>query len=184
MKITAVGTVLNPERPLLVRVRLHTDAGLVGLGETFEAADAVARIVHGRLAQLLLGQDPARIELLWHQMFRVVHYAGYAGAELRAVSAVDIALWDLLGKATGRPVYALLGGACRDRIPTYNTCAGWGEYEDHRLFHDDPGRLAKSLLAVGLRGMKIWPFDDQAEPSLGQMITPRQLEYGVAKFRA
>jgi L-alanine-DL-glutamate epimerase-like enolase superfamily enzyme len=184
MKITAVETVLDPERPLLIWVRLHTDAGLVGLGETFQSADAVARVVHGTLAQVLLGQDPARVELLWHRMFRVVHYAGYAGAEMRAISAIDIALWDLLGKATELPVYALLGGACRDRIPTYNTCAGWDEYPDHRLFHDDPARLAKSLLGMGIGAMKIWPFDDQAEASLGQRITTRQLEYGVARVQA
>src|SRR5262245_2191967 len=184
MKITAVETILDPERPLLVWVRVHTDAGLIGLGETSQSADAVARMVHGTLAKVLLGQDPTQIELLWHHMFRVVHYAGYAGAEMRATSAVDIALWDLLGKATGLPVYVLLGGACRDRIRTYNTCAGWDEYDDHRLFHSDPGRLARSLLAMGIRGMKIWPFDDQALPSLGQMITPRQLEYGVSRLRA
>ena len=79
MKITAVETVLDPGRPLLVWVRLHTDAGLVGLGETFQSADAVARVVHGTLAQVLLGQDPARIELRWHHMFRVVHYAELIG---------------------------------------------------------------------------------------------------------
>src|SRR5579862_9237144 len=157
VKITAVETIQDPEHPLLLWVLLHTDAGLVGLGETFQIPEAVARVIHSSLAQILLGQDPTRIELLWHHMFKTVHYAGYAGAEMRAISAIDIALWDLLGKATETPVYTLLGGACRDRIPTYNTCAGYGAFNDHAMFHEDPGRLAKDLLATGIRAMKIWP---------------------------
>src|SRR5262249_5566387 len=136
------------------------------------------------LAPLILGREATRIELLWHHMFKVVHYAGHAGAELRAISAIDIALWDLLGKQTGLPVYDLLGGACRDGIPTYNTCAGTDRYNDYELSRTDPGRLAKDLLASGIRAMKIWPFDELAVPSLGQRITPDQLEKGVAPFRA
>ncbi len=100
--------------------------------------------MHGTLAKVLLGADPTRIELLWHHMFKVVHYAGYAGAEMRAISAIDIALWDLLGQLTERPLYDLLGGACRDRIPLYNTCASFAPYNDHELFHDDPARLRAS----------------------------------------
>ena len=184
VKITAIETILDPERPLLVWVRVHTDAGLVGLGETFQSPDAVARMIHGTLAKVLLGQDPTRIELLWHHMFKVVHYGNYGGAEMRAISAIDIALWDLFGKLTGRPVYELLGGACRDRIPVYNTCASYGNYADHELFHDDPGRLARELLAAGIRAMKIWPFDDLARRTLGQNISAAELEYGTSKFRA
>ncbi|MEX2560901.1 MAG: mandelate racemase/muconate lactonizing enzyme family protein [Pirellulales bacterium] len=184
MRITALETFLDPERPLLVWVRLHTDDGLIGLGESFQSPDAVARVVHGTLARILLGADASQIELLWHHMFKAVHYAGYAGAEMRAISAVDIALWDLLGKRTGLPVYELLGGACRDRIPTYNTCASCGPYQDHELFHEDPARLAKELLAGGIRAMKIWPFDDLATPTLGQSITPQQLAFGVSRFEA
>ena len=183
MKITAVETILDPQRPLLVWVRIHTDDGLVGLGETFQSPTAVARVIHDTLSKILIGQDPTRIELLWHHMFKVVHYAGYAGAEMRAISAVDIALWDLLGKLTNRPVYELLGGACRDAIPIYNTCASEGAYTDHELFHDAPARLARELLASGIRAMKIWPFDDAARRSLGQNINPAELEYGVSKFR-
>ncbi len=184
MKITAIETILDPEHPLLLWVQVHTDAGLMGLGETFQSPGAVARIIHDTLAQILLGQDPTQIELLWHHMYRTVHYAGYAGAEMRAISAIDIALWDLLGKACNVPVYVLLGGACRDRIPTYNTCGGYGPYDDHGQSLYDPGRLAKDLLGMGIRAMKIWPFDDQAIPSLGQRISNAQLEFGVARFRA
>ncbi len=184
LKITAVETILDPERPLLLWVRVHTDAGLVGLGETFQSPEAVAGIIHGTLAKVLIGQDPTRIELLWHHMFKVVHYAGYAGAEMRAISAIDIALWDILGKLTGRPVYDLLGGACRDRIPLYNTCASCEAYDDHARFHDDPAGLARDLLASGIRAMKIWPFDDAARRTLGQNISEAELEYGVSRFRA
>lgn len=184
MKITAIETILDPEHPLLLWVRVHTDAGLIGLGETFQSPSAVARIIHDTLAQIVLGQDPTQIELLWHHMYKTVHYAGYAGAEMRAISAIDIALWDLLGKASDLPVYQLLGGACRDRIPTYNTCGGYGPYDDYQRSLNDPGQLAKDLLGMGLRAMKIWPFDDQAVPSLGQRISNAQLEFGVSRFRA
>ncbi len=184
LKITAVETILDPERPLLVWVRVHTDAGLVGLGETFQSPDAVARMIHGTLAKVLLGQDPTRIELLWHHMFKVVHYGNYGGTEMRAISAIDIALWDLLGKLTGRPVYDLLGGACRDQIPIYNTCASYGDYNDHERFHDDPAGLARDLLSMGIRAIKIWPFDDLARRTLGQSISPADLEYGASRLQA
>ena len=184
LKITAVETILDPERPLLVWVRVHTDAGLIGLGETFQSPDAVARMIHGTLANVLLGQDPTRIELLWHHMFKTVHYGNYGGAEMRAISAIDIALWDLLGKQTGRPVYDLLGGACRERIPLYNTCASYGPYRDHELFHEDPAALARELLAEGITAMKIWPFDDLARRTLGQHISQEELEFGMSRFRA
>jgi L-alanine-DL-glutamate epimerase-like enolase superfamily enzyme len=169
---------------LLLWVHVHTDDGVIGLGETFQIPGAVARVIHTSLVPILLGQDPTQIELLWHHMFKALHYAGYAGAEMRALTALDIALWDILGKVTNRPVYSLLGGACRDRIPTYNTCAGYGAYDDHTLSFENPGQLAKDLLAMGIRAMKIWPFDDLAVPSLGQRITHEQVEYGVARFRA
>ena len=75
-------------------------------------------------APKLLGRDPGAIERIGRDLTPYIGFSG-AGAEARGRSAVDIALWDLLGKATGQPVHQLLGGLCRDRIRTYNTCAGY-----------------------------------------------------------
>jgi L-alanine-DL-glutamate epimerase-like enolase superfamily enzyme len=84
----------------------------------------VAAYVHEIAAPYLLGQDPLRIDRHARQLYG---YLGFnsTGAEARGNSAIDLALWDLFGKATGQPVYQLLGGASRDRIRIYNTCAGY-----------------------------------------------------------
>jgi L-alanine-DL-glutamate epimerase-like enolase superfamily enzyme len=87
---------------------------------------AVAAVVHDVAAPVLLGADPVDIERHWHALFHITTYFGYAGAEMRAVSAIDIALWDIVGQATGQPIYNLLGGRVRDRIRTHNTCASYG----------------------------------------------------------
>jgi L-alanine-DL-glutamate epimerase-like enolase superfamily enzyme len=107
-------------------VRIHTDENVVGLGETFPAMSPEKAVILTDLASILLGRDPRDIEALWHDMFLAVQYRGWAGAEMRAMSAVDVALWDLLGRATNLPVYRLLGGKCwnaiRSTTPATTTC--------------------------------------------------------------
>ena len=78
---------------------------------------------------------------------------------MRAVSALDVALWDALGQAVGLPVHQLLGGACRESVPAYNTCVNAGPYQDWDLAITDPGALASQLSADGYLGMKVWPWD-------------------------
>jgi galactonate dehydratase len=176
MKITAIETV-HLGRGITVHagpvqwlwVRIHTDSGLVGLGETYPDPFSEKAVIHHRLAPVLLGKDPSRIDRLWADMFEAVAYSGWAGAELRAISAIDIALWDLAGKAAGKPIYQLLGGTSRDSIRTYNTC-----YDDYS-FLTQPVELAESLFASGIRAMKIWPFDPIAKETRGQYITADQL---------
>ena len=73
----------------------------------------------GRSARILVGEDPARIEQLWHKLFRSFTYMGSRGAAVECVSAIDIALWDIRGKALGKPIYELLGGPVRDEIALY-----------------------------------------------------------------
>jgi L-alanine-DL-glutamate epimerase-like enolase superfamily enzyme len=90
---------------------------------------------------------------------------------MRAMSAIDIALWDLLGKFSGQPIYQLLGGKSRERIRAYNTC-----YDDEFDFNIDAGKLAQSLLKQGIRAMKIWPFDATAMRNGGRFITTADLE--------
>jgi len=104
-------------------------------------------------------------------MLLKVGYHGWAGSEMRAISAVDIALWDLLGKYTGQPVYQLLGGKSRDQIRTYNTC-----YDHLYDFNQEAGKLAQDLLKMGIQAMKIWPFDRTALSNRGEYITQAELE--------
>ena len=124
MRITRIETLRLDEFPNLLWVMVHTDAGLVGLGETFFAARTVEAAMHETVAPAVLGADAFAIER--HMRRLLLNYVGFksTGAEMRAASAFDIALWDILGQATGQPVYNLLGGRCRDRIRAYNTCAG------------------------------------------------------------
>jgi L-alanine-DL-glutamate epimerase-like enolase superfamily enzyme len=93
-------------------------------------------------------------------MFSLVNFCGYAGAEMRAISAIDVALWDLAGQHLGKPIYALLGGRNRDRIRIYNTCVGYGRHQDYKAWTSGrAGELARELVAQGITAMKIWPFD-------------------------
>ena len=180
MKIAAVETVRLENRANLIWVRLHSDDGLIGLGETWFGAGPVEADIHDRIAPLLLGEDAGRIERLAGKLRPYVGFAG-TGAEQRANSAVDVALWDLAGQAAGQPVCALLGGPVRERIPVYNTCAGadyvsktadvrpgnFGlaeapaarSYEDLDAFLNRADELAADLLESGIEAMKIWPFD-------------------------
>jgi len=123
MKIIAVDTIQLRQFPNLVWVELHTDDGLVGLGETCKSADAVAAHIHQIAAPYLLGKDPRQIER--HNAFLLSPICGFSstGAEIRAASAIDIALWDLFGKAYAMPVWQALGGRSHDRVQVYNTCA-------------------------------------------------------------
>lgn len=166
---------------MLMWVRLQTDDGFVGLGETVGEAGAAADAVHSMLAGLVIGQDPTRIEWIWDRCFRAINFRGTGGAELKALSAVDVALWDLLGKLTAQPLHVLLGGATRDRVPTYNTCGDYGEIKDRQRFQSEPGALAAELLGEGIRMMKIWPFDDLAQDTGGQFISGRSLASGIEK---
>lgn len=181
MKVAWVETVRLAHHREYVWVRVGTDDGLVGTGETMPRVDAVERIVHDVLAPLLIGGD-ASPEAFWERAFQAVSYHGYAGAELRALSGVDIALWDLLGRRAGLPVHRLLGGPCRTSVPVYNTCVSAGSVRDHERFLSEPGLLAKDLVAAGYPAMKVWPFDDLSVPSLGQRIDAAQLARGVRVF--
>jgi galactonate dehydratase len=103
-------------------VEVRTDDGLSGWGKITTTTKIANRAVAGMLRQLnelLAGDDPTKIESLWHKTFRAFTYMGSRGAASHVVSGVDIALWDILGKSRGLPIYELLGGAVRDDILIY-----------------------------------------------------------------
>ncbi len=183
MKITAIESLQWAEYPRLMVVRVHTDSSIIGLGETVDKIPGSKGALHGTIAPLVLGQDALDIEGLWRFVMDNIMYHGYAGAETRALSALEVALWDILGKHYNAPLYHLLGGKTRDRIPTYNTCIGFGDVQDYQWWHTDAGALAQSLLNDGIRAMKIWPFDPYSENSFGQYISLADVEKGLTPVR-
>ena len=205
MKITAIETINLDEYPNVLWVHVHTDAGLLGLGETFYAVEPVIGHIHQTIAPYLLGKDPLQIDKHSRQFLNT--YLGFksVGVEMRAASAVDIALWDIFGQATRQPIYQLLGGASRERVRAYNTCAGYQyvrakpvqgtanfgmptglakyePYEDLVGFMKYADELALSLLSEGYTGMKIWPFDEYAEASNGTYISNTDLKKAMQPF--
>lgn len=100
-------------------VEVFTDDGLVGLGNAALAPPVTKQVIDLYLKPLLIGQDPWNIERLWQHMYRKTMAFGRKGIGMAAISAVDIALWDLVGKSAKQPVYRLLGGRTKVRIPVY-----------------------------------------------------------------
>jgi L-alanine-DL-glutamate epimerase-like enolase superfamily enzyme len=108
-------------------VRVETDAGITGIGEVDSAPMAVKGAIDGPfshttatgLAQVVIGEDPFETEKLWHRMYRANIYGGRRGVGLHAMSGIDMALWDIKGKALGMPVWKLLGGGFHQKIRCY-----------------------------------------------------------------
>ncbi len=202
MKITQLETIRLGEFPNILWVRIYTDEGLVGLGETFMGAAAVEAYIHEWAAPKLLGKDPLAIEARGKDIMGYLGWRG-SGVETRGNSAIDIALWDIFGKAANMPVCTALGGKSRDAIRIYNTCAGYqyvrstvnqntsnwglgatqGPYEDLQGFLTRADEVAQSLLSEGITAMKIWPFDMAAEASDGQYISSTDLDKALEPFR-
>ncbi len=102
-----------------VVVEVHTDAGITGVGHGNWATGAITTIVEETLSKLVVGEDARERERLWDVMYRATIPFGRKGAAIEAISAVDLALWDIAGKAADMPVYELLGGPVQDEIPCY-----------------------------------------------------------------
>jgi L-alanine-DL-glutamate epimerase-like enolase superfamily enzyme len=117
IRITALETSIPDDiMPGLLLLRIHTDHGFIGHGETYYAPHAVASMIHDWMGRRLIGSDPLSIESHWRFLFERCSAFGGRGAELRAISAIDLALWDIFGQVTQRPIWQLLGGKARDKV--------------------------------------------------------------------
>ena len=121
MKITEVRTYLvEGIKYNWTLVKVETDAGIHGWGEaTNWPGSPLIEAACQHVGNVVLGLDARRIDFIWTKLYRDMHWLGQAGPLLSAISAIDIALWDIKGKALGVPVYELLGGKYRDRIQLY-----------------------------------------------------------------
>lgn len=184
----------------LMLVRVTTEDGLEGFGESYYAPESTACLIHEWFGDRLLGADPALIESHWRFLYeRCANFGGF-GLELRALAAIDLALWDLAGKRVGRPIYELFGGAVRRRIKVYNSCGnplygrnlsgklGWPGYgalgrdeplnDSYHSIHD-PQRLVEELLADGFTALKMWSMDSLAHATGGKLLTRQQVREAV-----
>ncbi|MEY4405713.1 MAG: hypothetical protein RL345_179 [Chloroflexota bacterium] len=139
MKIVSLELIKVP--PSWVWLKIHTDEGITGLGEPYlenHPDSVIAEVL--RLEPLLIGEDPRRIEWLWNRMYE--GGSGYKGGPVKmsAISGIDMALWDITGKAAGLPVHRLLGGATRDRVLVYRAVGGG---RPHVVEPGDPYRAGR-----------------------------------------
>jgi galactonate dehydratase len=154
--------------------RIHTDAGITGWGETYPFTQSQVGAIRD-LVQVIIGKDPRDIEGIWKSFYTRAAFNVTGGAEMRILSAIDIALWDILGKYYQAPIYRLLGGKAREEIRVYNTTNGIGEWTNEK----DIERIAQFLLGKGIKGMKIWPFDPVARKNSGSYISPSEIEQNL-----
>src|SRR5215475_8588397 len=129
-------------------VEIFTDDGLVGIGNAALAPQATKQVIDLYLKPLLIGHDPWDIERLWQHMYRKTMAFGRKGIGMVAISALDIALWDVLGKSARQPVFRLLGGRTKQRIPVYAS----------RLYStplDELARESKRYKDEGYKAMKL-----------------------------
>ena len=185
MKITRIETVYWPTRedapfwPHWTWLKLHTDAGVTGIGETYPRNSAEAEMLHGHFARLLLGHDPRDIERIWADLYQIIDFQIAGGTEIRALSAVDLALWDLLGNSLNAPVWRLLGGRSNPRVRLYNTC-----FPHKYDFNKEPDKIMRELIDQhGIRAIKVWPFDGAAHANGRQYITEPQIEEALKPVR-
>jgi len=140
-------------------VEVETNAGFMGIGNAGLCPDITKQIIDSKLTSLLIGEDPLNTEYLFEKMYRSTVAYGRKGAVLAAISAIDIALWDIKGHATKQPVFKLLGGRTKEYIPTYYS----------RLYTRDLESLqaeAAQYKAEGFTGMKLrcgYPLTDGTE---------------------
>lgn len=163
LKITDVRTAQVMGHGLQLHVRIYTDQGLYGHGEATDAVQGGAPLVR-MFRRFLMGQDPLNVEALWERMRTAGIFAGAQGGQyVAALSAVEIALWDLAGKALGVPVYQLLGGKVRDRVRLYADSA------NHHP--DDPQARPKlkEIEAMGFTAVKI-DIDEARDPNRWDMV--------------
>jgi L-alanine-DL-glutamate epimerase-like enolase superfamily enzyme len=129
-------------------ILVHTDTPHVGVGSAYSHPGMVHLVVKGQLEPLLRGEDPREVESLWERMYGITRWYGRKGAAMSALGGLDVAFWDLRGKALGKPVWELLGGS-RPHCPAYASALLW---------NDDVGRLAEEAarhLSRGFRRMKM-----------------------------
>jgi len=174
MKITDVQAIIvkQPEISIIgdgsqdtVVIKVFTDEGIVGIGEVDSSPYVVKAIVEAKtshmvcmgLRDVVIGEDPFDVEKIWYKMYELCYYYGRRSVAIHAMSGIDMAIWDIMGKKLGMPVHKLLGGSFRDKIPAYCSVL----MPDNE---DEIKRIADTYLPQGYTGIKFgWGALGQSE---------------------
>ena len=175
MKITDIRSTVVAGNFDWILVRVYTDEGLVGLGEAYWGPGVRAILADPRFKSILIGEDPTNVDRCWLTLKKRLAGAGSSfGTLVTAMSGVELALWDLAGKAAGLPIYRLMGGKLRDRIRIYQDCGAedWG-------WHADIGAVARQAVADGYTAIKFdidMPTTYELDP-WNRCLTNREIAY-------
>lgn len=154
-------------------VKIETDSGINGIGEaSLQYKDEALRTELESFKRFLIGKDPSKIESLWTAMYRQVSWSG-GPVTTSAISAIDLALWDIKGKTLGVPVYELLGGKYHDSVKLYAN--GWERKDESPNAYADG---AKKVVDQGYKALKLYPFNGP------QIATPERIALGVERVKA
>lgn len=151
-------------------VRLYTNNGIVGVGETYWNTNAQAGVLKDK-KNLILGHDAIEMTTLMDSIRRD-SWGGSSGADMKIISAINMAQWDILGKAANMPVYKLLGGKYRPLLRLYNT----SNTLPGMNMQNDAEKMTKFFMEKGIKGVKIWPYDEIAAKNKGSYISPAERE--------
>lgn len=149
-------------------VRLYTDNGIVGVGETYWNTEAQVGVLRDK-KNILLGKDAIEMTTPMDAIRRE-SWGGSNGSDMKVISAINMAQWDILGKAANMPVYKLLGGKFRPKQRLYNTSNSIAGMN----MNSDAEKITKFLMDKGIKGVKIWPYDNVAIRNKGSYISPAE----------
>jgi galactonate dehydratase len=168
-------------------IRLHTDTGIIGTGETYPSINGELGVLKDIAARFLIGKDPSDIEGIWQRIYQYMSMRNPGGSDMRMLSAINMAQLDILGQASGLPLYRLLGGKTRSKVKVYNTTTDYWAINSMKMGRDTE-KIVKFLLDRGITGMKIYPFNEFSYMEMGrnaggQFISSADLEKGLVWLR-
>jgi galactonate dehydratase len=154
-------------------VRIYTNKGITGIGETYPSINGELGSLKDIASEYLIGKDPRDIDGIWKDIYKYQSMRNAGGSEMHILSAIDMALLDILGKSAGLPLYRLLGGKTREKVKVYNTVTDYWAINNTKM-GPDTEKIVTFLLERGITAMKIYPFRTE-----GDFISSEEIEIGV-----
>jgi L-alanine-DL-glutamate epimerase-like enolase superfamily enzyme len=158
-------------------IRIHTNTGIVGYGETYPSINGELGSLKDLAAEYLIGEDPRDIEKILKGIYKYQAMRNAGGSEMHMMSAIDMALLDILGKSTGLPLYRLIGGKTRSKVKVYNTVTDYWAINNTKM-GPDTEKIVTFLLDKGITAMKIYPFRSE-----GGFISSVGIDNGIEWLR-